>query len=210
MPELLEKVRTMNSLEGGRFKKVKNLWVEVISDGENTITPPVDKGAFATVEEAIAHKIATEQAEEEVKTTQWWKDNHFQRYTFVDGSYQLAEVPTYIWMRTEPNDPKYIKSQQPSIKFRTYKVYDGTMEDREGKTPNYLNEKFNTMNDGIPVPKEGYLPMTGTSVLKILPSPKTRLISVTWNKPVKIITKPSHLPDNKKMGDILAFLCQNP
>lgn len=142
---ILQQIKNSDSIQEGKYQKRNGAWEEVkrVEQGFKVVDA-IEKNGFATVEEALANKIAREQATDDVRLTDWWKDNHYEKYVWTKKGYTKIQSPIYIWVKTEPEDKSFIKEKQPSIKFKTYKIHD-----------QYKNSNFRVISDNIAVPKAG-------------------------------------------------------
>ena len=85
-------------------------------------------------------------ARNELKNTDWYKDNHYTTYQWNQGSYKYEETdkPIYTWMQQSPTNDKYIKRNQPSFRYKSYQIRD-----------EYNNPDYEYLMKFIPVPKKG-------------------------------------------------------
>jgi hypothetical protein len=88
--------------------------------------------------------LANENADDALRQSEWWKNNHYGKYTWTKNGYKKKDSPIYIWVHTQPIDETYIETEQPSIKFKTYTIND-----------EHKNTNFKLINDSIPIPKDG-------------------------------------------------------
>ncbi len=82
-------------------------------------------------------------AKETLKTTQWWKDNHFTAYEYDSktGLQQPVERAIYIWEHQQPNNPNFIEVS-PARKYYDYQVKS-----------KYVNDKYDVIYKSIPQAK---------------------------------------------------------
>lgn len=123
-----------DKLYNGEVTYVKHgdLWIR-IEGGKQIVVENVSE-----VEQAYIKNIAKNQ----LRSTQWWADNHITREKFVDGDYIEVEDPIYIWKHTSPKIAAYIKTDQPSFKYK-----------RVGIKSEYQNENYKDTPDGYNRPK---------------------------------------------------------
>lgn len=143
------------SFEGLTYEKKGDIWVK---------TAPTQEPEVITETDAL-DAIKTIKAEELLKDSDWYKKNHFKKFTFIKnqdfdedpfskrGDWIEQDEPIYIWRHTSPSNEKYIKYDQPSPKYKKSFIKDG----RKADMPDYTNPKFKESPDGMNLPKlEGY------------------------------------------------------
>lgn len=92
--------------------------------------------------------------EEQLKETEWFKNNHILNTYFVLDGFQEVHEPLYIWKKTKPANPAYI-TKVPAFRFKERVVknefinphyqstVDGSLVPKKGK---FVNEKFNNLS----------------------------------------------------------------
>lgn len=87
-----------------------------------------------------------DEARRQMKSTDWWNDNHYKslRYNESSHTYEETDTPLYIWSHQVPANEEFIKKDQPSNTYKTYTIKD-----------EYENKNFRTIAHGIPAPREG-------------------------------------------------------
>ncbi len=161
---------------------------------------------FKTEQEALANRIARKTADEEIRKTQWWKDNHYQRYKGTQQGYVKVDSPIYIWMKKIPTEERYIKQNQPSIKFKTYRIYDGR-EVNGVKEIDYTNRNHSLLNDSIPVPKKDVFRNAEYEKLKNATDAKSKGYFRYLEFTRKSLRRAQEfLPSERRLGDMLPSL----
>lgn len=80
-------------------------------------------------------------ASEDVKNTEWYKDNHYERKRFSREGVYYEDVPIYVWRVTKPADESYLE-KVPAFRFRERVIKS-----------KYRNANAETL-DGKPRPKK--------------------------------------------------------
>ena len=192
--EVLKQIKGVTSLEEDRYIKLNNEWFEVERiEGTNKVVKPIEKKGFKTADEAVANKIARRTAAREVRKTQWWKDNHYQKYVWTGRGYEKRTSPIYIWVKTQPVDESYIKENQPSIKFKTYVV-----------NPDMVNPDHALINDSIPVAKKDKYRSAAYEKLKNSTNPNDKAYFEYLEFARKSLKRAQEfIPQERRLGDIL-------
>lgn len=62
----------------------------------------------------------------ELKTTEWYKENHKKVTKFNPNTnkWEDVDVPLFIWTTIEPTDPSYMSETEPSFRWTTIKIND--------------------------------------------------------------------------------------
>lgn len=193
---VLEKIKNNSSLEAGKYIKTSSGWKKVLRvEAGAKVVEPIDIKGYLTVEEALANQVARESVQDQVKETDWWKNNHYQKYTWnsKQKTFTQTDTPIYIWVKSEPKNKSYIKTKQPSIKYKTYKVNDS-----------HINPNYELLNDNIPIPKSGKFPNQRFEDLKSSSDSKSKAYS-NYLEFIRRDYRASqgYYADNRKMADIL-------
>lgn len=193
-------------MENGTYYRKDDKWFKIQSKdaetGETVVTEITDDklpdGKVYTAVEKIADEIAKKRADAKLVNTDWWKNHHYIRYAWDKEakSYYPVETPIYIWVKTEPADKSYIKAGQPSLKFKTYKIHDGT---KIGQ-PNYYNPNFREIHPWIPVNKKGKF--DNADYAKLRDSNKSMFGYMEFLRKSYHDSQEMY-PTNKRMGDLL-------
>ena len=128
-------------------------------------------------------------AKEKLKTTTWWKDNHYIQYIYnkKTGDFSPKERAIYIWEHQTPANPNFVEIK-PAKEYYTYTVKD-----------NYVNQDYTTLYKNIPIAKRGKF--INEKYAKSVADPaKAKFLTYLTNKYLQI---QSILPENTKMGHIL-------
>lgn len=140
--ELSKKIGSLTSV--GAFRKVDGEWFLLTMKGGKEVYQTLDNKAFASNEDAAIFNIVHEQMKVEWFETDWYKNNHYEKTIFDYKNQQFITVtePIYIWTQSIPSKEEWLVPNQPSIKFKSYKINDEN-----------INPNFKVLNDGIPMPK---------------------------------------------------------
>lgn len=127
--EVRKEILYNGSLEDGTYFRRDDKWYKVTNKdektGETEIKEIIDKEGYPAIDQ-IVDEVVKSRSQDLLKNSQWWKDNHYTYYDFdkVSKAYFPSEKPIYIWVRTLPKNKEYVKANQPSWKFKTYKIND--------------------------------------------------------------------------------------
>lgn len=128
----------------GSFRKVDGEWFQLTVKGGKEVYQTLDNKAFSSNEEAAVFFIVQEQMKSEWFETEWYKNNHYEKtiFDYKNEQFMVVTEPIYIWTQSIPSKEEWLIPNQPSIKFKSYKINDEN-----------INPNFKVLNDGIPMPK---------------------------------------------------------
>lgn len=113
-------------LAGKTYQKSGQGWLEIGKDG-------IQKKDTDFVENLYKES----QGQINYSSSDWYQTNHVKKMKFVKnedyipgdyetsaGEWQEVIEPTYAWKQTRPRDENYIKTNQPSLKYKTRNIKD--------------------------------------------------------------------------------------
>lgn len=203
--DVRKEAMSANVLEDGKYYRTGDSWFKIDRTDEETgtkyVIPVEDKEGYTALEQVV-DEIAKARADKNLTQTDWWKDNHYNVYFWdvESKSHSQVERPIYIWVKTEPKDKSYIKTKQPSQKFKTYKIHDGSYDD----TKNYLNPAHRNIMPFTPINKAGkYDNVTYNSLKNSTDSKDKAYYKYLEFLRAEYYEGQKDYPPNKQMGDIL-------
>lgn len=128
-------------------------------------------------------------AREKLKTTDWWRDNHFTQYQYNSktGGFTPSERAIYIWEHQTPNNPNFIEIK-PAKEYYTYTVKD-----------EHVSKDYDILYKNIPRAKQGKFVNKRYAESMADPA-KAKFLSYLTNK---YLDTQKIYPDNLKMGHVL-------
>lgn len=113
-------------LAGKTYQKSGDTWLEITGAG------------IKKVDSSFVESIYKEnRGNANFNSSKWYNNNHVKKMKFVRnedfvpgdydtsaGEWQETIEPTYAWKQTRPKEDKYIKTNQPSIKYKTRQIKD--------------------------------------------------------------------------------------
>lgn len=117
------------------YDPTRKLWVSNFRDND---------GNYETYEDAeIVSLYEDDYRKKHIKETEWYKNNHISKTVYNEATEQeeIVDDPLYIWKRSTPKNPDYIK-KVPAFRFRERIVKE-------------TNSNYKNSVDGYNLPKKG-------------------------------------------------------
>lgn len=182
---------SITDLQGNVWERVGEEWKRVEENGKHSIEGYDDV--------IIKRLIEAVEANKRFQDTDWYKDNHYMKFTYTNGKYEQTEEPTYIWMQQRPGNENFIENDVASNKYHTYQIKDG-VNDKE----NYINPNYKLVSQGLGAPKAGKYQNEEYKKLSTATDAKSKAylkyLEITRQQ---YINSQNHIPEEKRQFDIM-------